>query len=273
MVQGAWRRAASTAGPNHAAAASPFKGVAFNLNILTTPQWTQHGEGWEAQHKIPIGTFRRLAGKKEGGALRDMLDGQVGTTEGGERLLTELSAEGLDLSALSPSDVTSHVRTLLQTARVNGDVRDALQCLRFDGFQTGVMCREWHLGEQQRAAASGSAAPPVRKRAGSEVKRHLNAVLECKREALSPLDPRCFSLLAHRAGVEPEQMIYLDSRAEVARAAQEAGMSAIICQSGAHGVKQLEAMLALPLTNFAWSRDVYAKVLWVSNKDCQTHDA
>jgi len=37
---------------------------------------------------------------------------------GGERLLTELSAEGLDLSALSPSDVTSHVRTLLQTARV-----------------------------------------------------------------------------------------------------------------------------------------------------------
>ena len=155
----------------------------------------------------------------------------------------------------------------------SGDVRDALQCLRFDGFQTGVMCREWHLGEQQRAAASGSAAPPVRKRAGSEVKRHLNAVLECKREALSPLDPRCFSLLAHRAGVEPEQMIYLDSRAEVARAAQEAGMSAIICQSGAHGVKQLEAMLALPLTNFAWSRDVYAKVLWVSNKDCQTHDA
>ena len=55
---------------------------AFSLAVRTTPQWTQHGEGWEAQHKIPIGTFRRLAGKKEGGALRDMLDGQVGTTEG-----------------------------------------------------------------------------------------------------------------------------------------------------------------------------------------------
>ena len=33
---------------------------------------------------------------------------------------------------------------------------------------------------------------------------------------------------------------------------------------GTEGVKQVEALMDLPLTNFAWSRDVYAKVLWVS---------
>ena len=150
----------------------------------------------------------------------------------------------------------------------SGDVRDALQCLRFDGFQTGVMCREWHLGQLPNGGQS-----PVRKRVDSEVKRHLNGLVESKVEGLSPLDARLFKLLALRAGVAPEQMIYIDSRVEVVDSAQQAGMMALLCQSGADGVKKLENVLGLPLTNFAWSRDVYAKVLWVSNKDCQTRDA
>ena len=40
-------------------------------------------------------------------------------------------------------------------------------------------------------------------------------------------------------------------------------MATVHAASGAEGVKQLEALVDLPLTNFAWSRDVYAKVLWV----------
>ncbi len=150
----------------------------------------------------------------------------------------------------------------------SGDVRDALQCLRFDGFQTGVICREWHLGQLPSGGQS-----PVRKPVHSEVKRHLNALVESKVEDLLPLDARLFKLLALRAGVAPEQMIYIDSRVEVVDSVQQAGMMALLCQSGADGVKKLENVLGLPLTNFAWSRDVYAKVLWVSNKDCQTQDA
>ena len=38
------------------------------------------------------------------------------------------------------------------------------------------------------------------------------------------------------------------------------------------GVKQLEALIEVPLTNFAWSRDVYANVLWVAHKDCEGKD-
>ena len=38
------------------------------------------------------------------------------------------------------------------------------------------------------------------------------------------------------------------------------------------GVKQLEALMQVPLTNFAWSRDVYANVLWVAHKDCEGKD-
>jgi hypothetical protein len=54
--------------------------------------------------------------------------------------------------------------------------------------------------------------------------------------------------------------------------AKVAGMYTVLCDTDTDGIKQVETLLGLPLANFAWSRDVYAKVLWTSNKDCLHQD-
>lgn len=228
------------------------------------PAWTKHEEVWEVHRGIPVGTFRRFA-DKPAGAIRAILDGRLGTTEGGALLHTELAAEGIDMQALAPNDLTQQMRHVLETGRISGDVRDALQCLRFDGFQTGLLCREWPMGET-------TASTTAQKRSRSEMKRHFNAIVESKKENLPLLDPALYTLAAQRAGLLPHETIFVDTRPEHLLPAKKLGMTTVLCTTGTDGVKKIESLVNLPLTNFAWSRDVYAKVLYSTNKDCQTQD-
>ena len=244
--------------------AHPFKGVIFGLwGVVASPTWSQH-EAWEAVKSIPIGTFQRFA-DKPAGAMRKMLDGVVGTTQGGALLHSELAADGIDVQGLTPKDLTEQMRHVFGTGRINGDVRDAVQCLRFDGFQTGLLCREWHMGE--------ASAQKQKRSSRSEMKKQFNAIVESKSEQLPLLNPALYTLVCKRAGLLPRETIYVDSCPDALLPAKEIGMTTVLCKTGADGVKQIESLMDLPLTNFAWSRDVYAKVLWVSNKDCQTTDA
>lgn len=245
--------------------ASKIKGVAFGCwDLVVKPLWAQHEQDWEMKKGIPAGTFRQLA-RKPGGTMRNMFDGHVGIQEGLPSLLKELSAEGIDVSSLMEEDVMTQVRNLVGSGRVNGDVRDALQCLRFEGYQTGLVCWEWPL-------KSSDTSTSVQKRSRSEMKRHFNVIVESKNEKLSRIDPDNYALLARRADLQPREMIYVDSRPELLEPAKVAGMYTVLCDTDTGGIKQVETLLGLPLANFAWSRDVYAKVLWTSNKDCLHQD-
>jgi hypothetical protein len=57
-----------------------LKGVVFGLSLVTTPHWAKH-EPWELSKKLPAGTLQRLAARPQG-AIRGMLGGMIGTTEG-----------------------------------------------------------------------------------------------------------------------------------------------------------------------------------------------
>ena len=225
--------------------ASKIKGVAFGCwDLVVKPLWAQHEQDWEMKKGIPAGTFRQLA-RKPGGTMRNMFDGHVGIQEGEHMcvdcstisllllfhlrnvshrcplssemrhsmaglpsLLKELSAEGIDVSSLMEEDVMTQVRNLVGSGRVNGDVRDALQCLRFEGYQTGLVCWEWPL-------KSSDTSTSVQKRSRSEMKRHFNVIVESKNEKLSRIDPDNYALLARRADLQPREMIYVDSRPEL----------------------------------------------------------
>ena len=123
-------------------------------------------------------------------------------------LHAELSADDIDMRSLNAMDITAHMRLLFATARVNGDVRDALQCLRFDGYQTGLLCRRWHVGD-------ASAFTPAQQRAKNEMKRHFNAIVESKEQGLQRLDPALYQMVASRAGLQPHEIIYVDTRKEL----------------------------------------------------------
>ena len=123
-------------------------------------------------------------------------------------LHAQLAEENLDVRALKAADLTAHMHMLFATARVNGDVRDALQCLRFDGYQTGLLCRRWHIGDT-------SSSTPAQQRTKGEMKRHFNGIVESEERGLDRLDPTCYQLVAQRVGLEPHDIIYVDTRKEL----------------------------------------------------------
>jgi FMN phosphatase YigB (HAD superfamily) len=131
-----------------------------------------------------------------------------GLDAGGAMLHAQLAEENLDVRALKAADLTAHMHMLFATARVNGDVRDALQCLRFDGYQTGLLCRRWHIGNT-------SSSTPAQQRTKGEMKRHFNGIVESEERGLDRLDPACYLLVAQRAGLEPNEIIYVDTRKEL----------------------------------------------------------
>jgi hypothetical protein len=72
------------------------------------------------------------------------LDGDLGTTEGGARLLQELMDEGVQgCETLSPQDLTGQIRKIVEAANVNTNVHDVIKCLRFHRIHTGLLCNQW----------------------------------------------------------------------------------------------------------------------------------
>jgi hypothetical protein len=97
---------------------------------------------------VPVGTFRRYA-ELEGGAIQSVLDGEIGTTEGGARLLQELHDDGVvGTEAMSPMDLTHQLRKILEAGRVDPLLHQVLRRLRYDGLHTGLVCHQWwHAGK------------------------------------------------------------------------------------------------------------------------------
>jgi len=62
--------------------------------VVAKPSFSRHEEAWEKQKMVPVGTFRRFA-TVDGGAIQKVLDGEIGTTEGGARMMQELMDEGV----------------------------------------------------------------------------------------------------------------------------------------------------------------------------------
>ena len=58
--------------------------------VVARPSFSKHEEAWEKLRQVPVGTFRRYA-ELEGGAIQSVLDGEIGTTEGGARCFAVLA--------------------------------------------------------------------------------------------------------------------------------------------------------------------------------------
>lgn len=137
-------------------------------------------------------------------------------------LHAELSADDIYMRSLNAMDITAHMRLLFATARVNGDVRDALQCLRFDGYKTGLLCRRWHVGD-------ASAFTPAQQRAKSEMKRHFNAIVESKEQGLQRLDPALYQPDGGKPSWPPTARDYLCRHSKRTSGAWASGASSKDC--------------------------------------------
>jgi len=220
--------------------------------VVAKPSFSRHEEAWEKQKMVPVGTFRRFA-TVEGGAIQKVLDGEIGTTEGGARMMQELMDEDVvGCETLTPIDLTGQIRRILEAGHVNAEIQDVIKCLRFDGMQTGLLCHQW-------PNPGKSISTPEQIRAKQDLQRHFNAIVESKDEKMGRLDPKFYRLAAARTGVEPHKLIYVDSRAQHLEPAKAIRLAVVYSLKPESTVQELEELLQVPLRGFSWS-EVSAEV-------------
>jgi len=141
--------------------------------------------------------------------------------------------------------------------RVNGDVRDAIQCLKFDGVKTALICT-------QGAPLAHDSIKDL------EIAQHFNAVIT---PGGSPgvASEELSGLLGRLGDFPSDRCIYVGTSG--LEAATKLGMMAIKWTGDQDDVvRALEAACETSLVNFAWTRDIYAGVLWKNSKDCTRED-
>jgi len=224
-----------------------FKGVMFGLwGIVARPSFSKHEEEFERKKKIPVGTFRRFT-MVENGAIQRVLDGELGTTEGGAILLQELFEEGVQgCETLTPMDLSMQIRQILEAGKVEGEIQEAVQCLRHHGLFTGLLCHQW-------AHAGKSISLPEHMHHKRTLESQFGLILESKREQLQRSNPQFYRRAAERVGTEAREFIYVDWRLKHLDAAKAAGMATVQFTTPQAAVHELEERLDLPLRNLSWS--------------------
>eukprot|EP00960_Hanusia_phi_P043955 756370-Hanusia_phi.AAC.6 len=223
--------------------------------LVASPLWSA-AETWEKSKKIPVGSFRNLW-RLNGGALQKVVAGTVDIESGSKELLKEMREVGLDTSHIAEaSDIHECLSNILKSVRVNGDIRDTIQCLRFDGIQTCLL--------SQTRRRDGRSADPIKDMTdlNKEIVRHFNATFQYSDQKFKK-DPQIFQEIFDKFSLQPQEVVFVDPRKEMLLPAASLG-----AENANKAIDLLEDELQVPLRNFAWTRDQYAKVLWVSNKDC-----
>mmetsp|Transcript_41657 Transcript_41657/g.83479 ORF Transcript_41657/g.83479 Transcript_41657/m.83479 type:complete len:232 (-) Transcript_41657:134-829(-) len=217
---------------------------------------------WEKAHGLPNKALRSLVANDRS-VFHKIFAGDVQPQAAGGILIEEMKESGMEVGKLADraKDLGGQLTGLLKSARVNGDVRDALQCLRFDGYQTALLTRNWKTIDVGSHIGKAGRENPLK----SEISRHFNVIVETEEQNLDPADPKVFALLCDRLRLAPQQVAFVDSSTRTIAAARDFGLTTIHADAPASAVRGVEDLLGVPLANFAWTRDQYAKVLWGAN--------
>lgn len=179
-------------------------------------------------------------------------------------------------------------------------VRDAMQCLRFDGYQTALLTRNWKTIDIGSNLGKVGRENPLK----SEISRHFNVIVETEELGVSHTDVKVLERLCDGLKMEPQDIALVDRSEDILKAARDFGLVTVqvpffsssrsrlgfffqlwtgavslrgfpcfpdgfLEREQADGpgtaVRNLETLLDVPLANFAWTRDQYAKVLWGGN--------
>ena len=216
--------------------------------VVARPSFSKHEEEFEKAKQIPVGTFRRFA-EVENGAIQRVLDGKLGTTEGGSALLAEFFAEGVNgCETLTPMDLTAQIRRIIEAALVEEDMEVAIKRLRLHGLTTGMLCYSW-------SGAGKSISVPERSRLlKRELESSLSLIVESKHlraaganVAIHRNNPDFYRIAAEQAGMDTSELIYVDSRMNHLEPAQTAGMKAVNCKFRREALQELQDLLQVEM--------------------------
>jgi len=130
-----------------------------------------------------------------------------------------------------------------------------VQCLKFDGVQTALLC------QVEGAPLTAAVLKDL------EIGKHFNALF-------TPGKDGRLTQLMDSMNWSASQCLYVGETEGGLREAESMGMRVIRREERDQDliVRDMEEACETSLVNFAWTRDIYAGVLWKNNKDCARQD-
>mmetsp|Transcript_73201 Transcript_73201/g.107430 ORF Transcript_73201/g.107430 Transcript_73201/m.107430 type:complete len:260 (+) Transcript_73201:10-789(+) len=246
------------------------KAVMFGLWGVAVPPArmpSKHEARWEHRKMLPAGCLRAQS-LVQGAAIARVLDGEIGTVEGGSLLFHELMEEGIEISPeLTPMNLSGQIRRMQETSRVHPEIAAYIQALRAQShlqhdalnlprstdrqIKTLLLCEQWHPQQCTRVGCGcgclrcrrEDAPTPAMSRAKSQMQSHFDFIVESKTQAHDRLDPLLYQSICQLSGVIPQELIYVDRRLEFLKAAASIGITTIFSSSPSHTVQSLECVL------------------------------
>jgi putative hydrolase of the HAD superfamily len=159
----------------------------------------------------------------------------------------EIDADGFDALFAAEAEALGHTLDGPSViACLAGDVRPymvtALDRLKEEGFGLGCITNNVKAGRGAAMARSEDKALHI-----ESIMARFDHVIESSKAGVRKPDPRIYMMMCERLSVGPEQCVYLDDLGINCKPAAALGMHAIKVTSGEQALKDLEAVLNLPL--------------------------
>ena len=200
----------------------PIRAVVFDIGgVLEDTPATGVAERWEEAFRLRPGELNeRLGGVWEAGAI-----GAVSEAEVRDSIARILRLDDAPVSAFLADIWTEYLGTLI---------------VELAGYFSGLRPR-------YRTALLSNSFVGARER---EQERYgfgdiTDLIVYSHEVGMSKPDPHIYQLTCDRLGVRPEEVIFLDDRAECVEAALDAGMRGILFEDNDQAVADIEAALEL----------------------------
>jgi hypothetical protein len=225
---------------------------------------------WENLKKMPQG-FLLDRSAVQNGAIQRVLEGDIGTIEGGSLLFHELIEEGIEASAdLTPMHLSGQLRRMQEQAIVDPEIAAIIQALRAHKCEapqqmksrqiaTILVCSSWHPPNCERVGCGcgcarcrrGDAPSPALTRSKSRIESYFDCVIESRAENHHQQDKLFYLSVCRRAGVLPEETIYVGKHRDYLDAAAAVGITTVSNITPFHTVKAISSLvnISIPLIN------------------------
>lgn len=201
-------------------------GLILDFGGVLTTSVPDCAVGFDRRAGLPEGTFLSVIAKDPGGAAlyADLERGAITQAEWNERTAALLGVEGTNL-----------LGRVLEDLHPEPSVVDAAQAARARGVKVGIFSNS--LGTE-----------PYDVYGGYDFDLLYDTVLISEHYKMRKPDPAIYKIMLSRMELPGEACVFVDDTARNLSPAEELGIATILAKDPADTIRQMEALLGIPLT-------------------------
>lgn len=224
-----------------------YRAVIFDLGGVVFPSPLDAFRAYEARRGLPERFLSRVVlADPDAGAWSRLERGELDLGAFAQRFEAECAAAGAEIDA----------KELMATVAAGMEPRPAMVAavrrIRDHGLTTAALTNNWAVDAPDApgggpAEPYGAAGGPSRSAMSDALDGLFDVVVESAVEGLRKPDPRIYTLVCERAGVEPAEAVFLDDLGANLKPARAMGMTTIKVADPSAALAELAAVLGLAL--------------------------